>query len=135
MVASTVDHTQKDRYVGGGFVRRAKLRPDERLLKSGDARCRWRYWLTSWGSLFLTNERLIYCPSIFFLRRPFSIPLSKVRDAIVMTSVQSNLDMPSKIRIETSDGLYDFGFGIYGWNRRNEWASSIRAAANSVRET
>ena len=109
-------------------MRRAKLGADERVLKSSDARCRWRYWLTSWGTLFLTNQRLIYCPSIFFLRRPFSISLSTVRDATVMTSVRSNLDMASKIRVETTDGSYDFGFGIYGWRTREEWVSAIRGA-------
>ena len=116
-------------------MRRAKLQPDERVLKSGDARCRWRYWLTSWGTLFLTDQRLIYCPSILFVRRPFGIPLSTVRQATVMTSVWSNLDMASKIRVETSDDRYDFGFGFYGWRRRKEWVSAIRAATDTSRDT
>jgi len=135
MAGSTGNQPQNNQYVGGGFVRRTTLRSGERVLKSTDARCRWRHWLTSWGALFLTNQRLIYCPSIFFLQRPFSIPLSMVSDAIVMTSVRSNLDMASKMRIETGDGSYDFGFGIYGWRRRNEWVSAIRAAADTVRGT
>ena len=58
----------QEKYVGGGSVRRAKLQPDEQVLKSGDARCRWRYWLTSWGTLFLAVRR---CP-----KRPVSFVMA-----------------------------------------------------------
>ena len=111
-------------------MRRSALLPGERVTKKGDARCRWPRWLTSWGSLFLTDRRLVYTPSIFFLKEPFSIDLRDVTTVFEETGIWANLDMASRIAVVAGAKTYSFGFGIYGWKRRRAWVEEIRKAVS-----
>jgi hypothetical protein len=49
--------------VGGGIWREVPLLNDEAVVKQGAAWHRARPLHRAWGQLFLTNKRLIYCPT------------------------------------------------------------------------
>lgn len=117
------------RHAGAWITRKVALAPDEEPLKSTGCVKFGPLGTYAIGLLTLTNERLIWTPSLFFWS---PLVWSRTRSEIRSVSVHSRFVVDpwrSELRIVTADGTGKFGLDARFTSPTNaaaEWADAIK---------
>ena len=131
----------KPKFVGGWWRQKVRLRGSELVLKEGrseyEARPplrlgRWMKWLPipgTWlpGRLYLTDQRLIWCPSVIeFWVSPVCIPVEDITEARMVSNSRDAASGDWFVRTEGRTYRFDPGFDVLHGPDANEWLSLLK---------
>jgi hypothetical protein len=132
---------EKPKFVGGWWRRAVRLRGGELVLKEGRSEYEVRpplrlgprmNWLPIWGTwfsgrLYLTDKRLIWCPSIIqFWVRPVCIPLEDITEVRRVSQARVAASDDWFVRTGARTYRFDPGLDFLHGPDADDWLTSLK---------